>query len=170
MTGLEKLKYMMYKADKKTIIQGVFNSVLCYCLPLFGGCNQSEINALQVQQNRAAQIVLSSPPRTSRDWMFDRLGWMTVQQLIAYHTLIAIYRIRQSKEPEHLANILTRDNVYGHIIMKNSRLVLYRNSFIFRGSLLWNKLPGPLRNIEKIGNFKKDVRSWVEAHVVRFDG
>ena len=95
---------------------------------------------------------------------------MTVHQLIAYHTLIAIYRIRQSKEPEHLANILTRDNVYGHIIMKNSRLVLYRNSFIFRGSLLWNKLPGPLRNIEKIGNFKKDVRSWVEAHVVRFDG
>ena len=98
--------------------------------------------------------------------MFDRLGWMTVQQLIAYHTLI--YRIRQSKELEHLADILTRDN--GRIIMKNSRLVLYRNSFIFRGSILWNKLPGPLRNIEKIGNFKKDVRSWVEAHVVRFDG
>ena len=32
LAGLEKLKYVMDKADKKTIIQGVFNSVLCYCL------------------------------------------------------------------------------------------------------------------------------------------
>ena len=73
--------------------------------------------------------------------MFDKLGWMTVQQLIAYHTLIAIYRIRESKEPEHFADILTKDNRYGHIFMKNTVLGLYRNSFVFRGTLLWSRLP-----------------------------
>ena len=74
----------------KTIVQGIFNSVLCYCLPLFGGCNKAELGALQVLQNRAAQIVLKSPPRTSRDWMFSKLGWMTVKQLINYHTIIVV--------------------------------------------------------------------------------
>ena len=54
LTGLEKLKYVMNKSKKKDIVQGVFNSVLCYCIPLFGGCNKSEMNILQVQQNRAA--------------------------------------------------------------------------------------------------------------------
>ena len=170
LTGLGKLKSVMERQSKKTIVQGVFNSVLCYCLPLFGGCNLSEVQTLQVQQNRAAQIVLNSPPRTSRDWMFDKLGWMTVQQLIAYHTLIAVYRIRQSKEPEHLADILTRDNIYGRIILKNSKLGLYRNSFAYRGSLLWNKLPEPLRKLEKIGKFKKNAREWVESNVDRFGG
>jgi hypothetical protein len=102
--------------------------------------------------------------------MFDKLGWMTVQQLIAYHTIIAIYRIRQSKEPEHLAYILTRDNIYGRIILKNSKLGLYRNSFAYRGSLLWNKLPEPLRKLEKIGKFKKNAREWVESNVDRFGG
>ena len=102
--------------------------------------------------------------------MFDKLGWMTVQQLIAYHTLIAIYRIRQSKEPEHLADILTRDNIYGRIILKNSKLGLYRNSFAYRGSLLWNKLLEALRKLEKIGKFKKNVREWVESNVDRFGG
>ena len=102
--------------------------------------------------------------------MFDKLGWMTVQQLIAYHTLIAIYRIRQSKDPEHLADTLTRVIIYGRIILKNSILVLYRNSFAYRGSLLWSKLPEALRKLEKIGKFKKNAREWVESNVGRFGG
>ena len=81
LTGLEKLKYVMNRFTKKNIVQGVFTSVLCYCLPLFGGCNVSEIKIFQVQQNRAARCVLNLPPRTSRDSMYDKLGWLTVQQL-----------------------------------------------------------------------------------------
>ena len=45
-TGLEKLKHVKNKSKKKNIVQGVFNSVLCYCIPLFGGCNKSEMNVL----------------------------------------------------------------------------------------------------------------------------
>ena len=127
-----------------------------------------EVNMLQVQQNRAAQIVLSLPPRTSRKFMFDKLSWLTVKQLIAYHTLIAVYRIRQSKEPEYLAGILGKDNSTGHIIMKNTRLGLYRSSFVFRGSMLWNKLPDNLRKETKIRKFKKELKDWVVSHVTRF--
>ena len=85
---------------KKNIVEGVFNSVLCYCLPLFGGCNNSDVNTLQVQQNKAAQIVLSLPPRHNREYMYNKLGWLTVHQLIVYHPLITVYRIRQAREPD----------------------------------------------------------------------
>ena len=167
-TGLEKLKYVMGCSTKKNIVQGVFNSVLCYCLPLFGGCSKAEINQLQIQQNRAAHCVLTLPPRTSRAVLFDKLGWLTVQQLIAYHTMIAVYRVREKKEPEHLANFLTRDNVYGNIIVQKSKLELYRNSFVYRGSTLWNKLPKELRKLSKIGDFKKRLRTWIGESVTRF--
>ena len=43
LTGLEKLKYVMNKNIKRNIVEGVFNSVLCYCLPLFGGCDEADI-------------------------------------------------------------------------------------------------------------------------------
>ena len=33
--------------------------------------------------------------------MYDKLGWMTVNQLAAYHTILAVYRIRRSKEPAY---------------------------------------------------------------------
>ena len=170
LTGLEKLQFVMDRVNKKSIVQGMFNSVLCYCLPLFGGSSNTEISGLQVLQNRAAKIVLNFPPRSSRDIMFDKLTWLTVRQLIAYHTLITVYRIRASQEPEHLAEMLSRDNHNGHIVVKNTRLELYRKSFVFRGSLLWNRLPGSLRIENKLSIFKKGVRSWVLETISRYDG
>ena len=170
LTGLGNLRYLMSRSVKKSIVQGVFNSVLCYCLPLFGGCSNMEIQILQVQQNKAAQIVLNFPPRTNRDLMFDKLDWLTVFQLIVYHTLITVFRIRQSEKPEHLASILCRDNHNGHIIMMNPKLQVYKDSFIYRGAILWNKLPRILRTGTKIGKYKKDIRKWIAENVPRFVG
>ena len=59
LAGLDHLKLLTGKTNKTTIVEAVFNSVICYCLPLFDGCKVSEFQALQVQQNRKAMIVLS---------------------------------------------------------------------------------------------------------------
>ena len=168
LNGLEKLKHIMGKANKKNIVQGLFNSVLCYCLPLFGGCNNSEVELLQSQQNRAGRIVLNLPPRFNRVNMFSMLGWMTVQQLIAYHTVLLVYRVRQSQEPEYLARALSRDNYRGNIVVENSRLGLFKKSFIPRGSTLWNSLPKDLRRIQKLGTFKKELRKWIMDNINGF--
>ena len=93
-----------------------------------------------------------------------------VNQLIAYYTLIAVYRVRQSMEPEYLAVSMCRDNKQGNIVMKNTDLVLYRNSFVFRGSVLWNKLPGTLKTQKKISRFKPGLKVWVIENILRFLG
>ena len=168
LNGLDKLKHIMGKTNKRSIVQGLFNCVLCYCLPLFGGCNSSEVKVLQSHQNRAGRIVLNLPPRFNRDSMFSMLGWMTVQQLIVYHTVLAVYRIRNSREPEYLARALNRDNYRGNIVVQNTRLGLYKKSFIPRGSTLWNGLPKELRKTKKIGSFKKELRRWIMDNISRF--
>ena len=124
LAGLDRLRYIMNSASNKMIVEGVFNSILCYCLPLFGGCLNRELNSLQVQQNKAAQIVLSLPPRSNREYMYSKLGWLTVNQLVVYHTLIIVYRIRESKEPEYLAGILCKTSRQGQncIIVENIKL------------------------------------------------
>ena len=125
------MQHIMSRNTKQTIVLGVFNSVLCYCLPLFGGCNNSEIDRLQIQQNKAARIVLNLPTRAHREYMFDKLGWMTVKQLISYHTLLTVFRIKISAVPEYLAGQLSRENKFGNIIVDKSnwsftRRVLYQ--------------------------------------------
>ena len=72
-----------------------------------------------------------------------------------------LHGVRQCKEPEYLYNILSRDNKQGNIVMENTRLVLYRDSFIFRGTVMWNTLPKTLKMEKKMGTFKKGLRKWI---------
>ena len=78
-----------------------------------------------------------------------------------------MFKTRRTGEPEDLATILSRDNSTGHIVMRNTPLVLYRRSFVFRGAMLWNRLPPDLRGEVKISNFKKAVKNWDAEHVQR---
>ena len=117
--------------------------MLCYCLPVFGGCTKSDLNSLQIQQNRATQIVLNLSARSNRDSMLTKLEWLTVNQLIVYHTLITVFKVRQTKEPEYLAKCLCRESRVGtnRIIVENPKLELVKKSFTYRGSVQWNSLP-----------------------------
>ena len=82
---------------------------------MIGGTEKKNIKAFQVLQNKAAQIVCQALPRTSRNELFDITGWMTVRQLISYHTLLTVFRIRSSGEPEYLESHLNKDTRNGQI-------------------------------------------------------
>ena len=98
------------------------------------------------------------PPRTNRNLMYDKLKWLTVPQLIFYHTMIAVYKVRQSKEPEYLASFLLRENRMGNIIIPTTKLSLAKRSFVWRGSEGWNSLPQNIRKLRKLGTFKINVK------------
>ena len=97
LAGSLKLRYVVPYNYLKIITQGIFNSILIYCLPLYGGCDRADLESLQVLQNKAAQIVTKSPPRSERNAMYDKLDWLTVNQLVAYHTLLQVFKIRKSQ-------------------------------------------------------------------------
>ena len=141
LAGLMKLRYVVPYNSIKIITQGIFNSIMVYCLPLYGGCDRADLESLQVLQNKAAQIVTKSPLRSERKPMYDRLDWLSVNQLVVYHTLLQIFKIRKSQQPEYLFEILGKDNRNGHIMITNTELSLAKKSFTFRGPELWNNFP-----------------------------
>ena len=140
----------------------------CICLPVFGGCDKFEIEALQVMQNKAARLVTHSPLRVPRKEIFSQLGWLTVNQLIYYHSALTTFRIRQEREPEYLSNLMSRDNERGSIIVPNTTLSLAKSSFCFRGSAQWNSIPAHIRNTIKISQFKMKLKSWIQQNIDQF--
>ena len=166
--GLTSLKHALPFHTRNTFTIGIFNSILVYCLPLFGGCNTSHIKSIQVLQNRAARVVTHLPPRSNREFMYNKLKWLTVNQLVVYHTLLTVFKIRLSGEPEYLAKYLRHDNRLGKIIIPNTTLSLARRSFTWRGSENWNSLPVDLRECRKISHFKPRLRNWVTRNISRF--
>ena len=142
--------------------------MLIYCLPLYGGCSKGQVKDLQVLQNKAGQVLAHKPPQTHRKDLYDQLGWMTVSQLIVYHTVLMVFKIRSSGEPEYLASWLKTDGRTGKIIIPNCKLKLAQKSFVFRGSANWNCLPESLRSCTKIGIFKPGLKRCVSQNIQRF--
>ena len=169
LSALDKLRHIMRRSDRKIIVQGVFESVLCYCLPLFGGCNSVNLDSLQSLQNRAARIALNLPSTSNRVSMFQELNWLTIRQLVVYHTLLSVYRIRVSGQPDDLARCLRRENYRGKILVQNCRLELYRRSFIPRGSTLWNRLPSNIRMVPNQEMFKREIKGWIKNNIKMFE-
>ena len=168
LVGLNKIKFILPSPIRLTITTGIFNSVLVYCLPLFGGCTKEQIHDLQVLQNKAAQIVAHKPPFTSRKLLYDQIGWMTVSQLVVYHTLLMIFKIRKSGEPEYLAGFLLKESRTGRIMEPNIKLGLAQRSFCMRGSSHWNSLPPTVRNSVKLREFKLKLKPWITQNIPRF--
>ena len=119
-------------------------------------------------QNKAARLVTHLPLRTPRTEIFKEIGWLTVNQLIFYHTALSTYRIRQSREPEYLSSIMSRNNLTERIIVSNTTLTLAKKSFSFRGSTQWNSLPENIRKIQKISQFKTQLKKWILMNVAQF--
>ena len=168
LTGLAHLRNILSYDLRKQITDGMFTSVLAYCLPVFGGCDKYEVETLQILQNKAARLVTHAPQRASRKEMFDQLSWLTVSQLTFYHSSLSTFRIRSSKEPEYLSRIMTRDNRAERIIIPNTDLTLAMNSYCYRGAAQWNSLPQEIRTTMKIGQFKTKLKKWIKSNVPQF--
>ena len=170
MVALQKIRNIASFQLKKTLAEGLVNSVIVYCLPLYGGMDKGELKSLQIMQNKAARIVTSMGPRSSRVEIFEKINWLTVPQLIFYHTVILVYKIRRSSEPEYLASIFKNDNRNNRIIVPNLNLQLARRSFTVRGAESWNRLPRSIRENETLGSFKASLREWIVRNVAQFIG
>ena len=168
LTGLANLSCILPFNLRKKVSEGIFTSVLVYCLPLFGGCEKYEMEALQIMQNKAARLITHSNMRAKRKEMFAQLDWLTVNQLVFYHSLLAIFRIRESKHHEYLHTIMSRDNRAERIIIPNTTLSLAKRSFCYRGAAQWNSLPSGIRNVKKIGLFKAQVKKFIKTNVPQF--
>ena len=143
-------------------------SVMRYCISVWGGLCKSELEDLQVIQNKAVRVVLNLPPRTNRNAMYDESGYMTIKQEIFYHTVLNIYKIKSTKQPEYLYDRLNRENIRGNLVMDKTNLKLARNGFIYRGSMNWNSLPCDIKTIKKLKLFKTKVKKWILENVPRF--
>ena len=105
-----------------------------------------------------------SPLRAGRQEIFDQLGWLSVKQLILYHSMLTVYRIRSFQEPKYLASRLSRENRNGHIILPKSNLSLHRN----RAAKDLSLLPPGLRQSRTITCFKKELKTLIKREISRF--
>ena len=170
--ALYKISFYTSFLTRKMVANGIIMSYLTYLIPLYGGCPDYLLTALQTLQNRAARIVTKSSWFTPSSAMLSQVGWLNVKQMITYHSLVLIFRARHDKKPLYLYNqISTGFNVNTRLAatngINNQRRIstnLGKQSFLPRTVDEWNKLPPDIRSMTNLLKFKSALHAWVKQN------
>ena len=82
--------------------------------------------------------------------------------------VMAVYNMSDTVEPQYLAEKLLSCKFRGGLIVPATRLLLAKDSFCFRGGDCWLSLPEAIRNIRKVGEFKKYPKTFTMTNITRF--
>lgn len=114
---LNKKFFVFKRCEKKLNLAGKLSFCSSLVLPHFDSCgsilfllNNSQINRIQVIQNRFMRTVLRRDSRTHISDMLNDLHWMSISQRIHYNSIKFIHKIAMGNAPQYLENKIVRVN------------------------------------------------------------
>ena len=186
---IRKLSYIMPRDKLNTIAEGIFFSLLNYCVEVYGNVwglptyddQVRHSTAFRKEDNMKLQILVNKVLRSltglERDTPVSVLssvsGKLSVQQRTAFFTINSIHRSMQTQEPQYsystLKPIANQENEVPHYHsncnMVHRKLSISRGGYYYRGSRLYNLLPASLTQSLTQSAFKKGAKQWVQANI-----
>ena len=172
--ALKKIRRLTNFKNRKMITEGIFMCKLSYLIVLWGGCGQMLKYSLQIIQNKAARLVTGLDWSTSVKVLLLQCGWLSVNQLIFYHSVLQVFKVQNNKSPRYLHNMHSSSTYqYNTRLAKTEvikllgkpRLKLTENSYKWRAASQFNLLPAEIRNCETLDNFKLKSKAWIKINV-----
>lgn len=178
--------YMLKKIGKKTGFLNrignyisaytrciIYKSIIAphfeYCATLLIDMGETQLNKLQVIQNRAMRVILQCNRYTKIEHMLQALQFMSIKQRLYYNVCIFIFKIIHNMAPKYLRDRLEvihnedgrRTRQEGIIAIKFVRTRSAQKSVCYEGVKLYNALPAEIRNCERIEVFKRMLKKHV---------
>ena len=108
--ALRKIAKLASFRDRKMVSNGIFMSKLQYIISLWGGCGKEMKKVLQVIQNKAARVVAKR--EASLIDIYQQIGWLSVNQLIFYHSVLLVFKVRRNESPKYLNSMFNNNYAY----------------------------------------------------------
>ena len=145
---------------RRLIANAFIMSKLAYLIPLWGSATRNHIRKVQSLWNKVARWTSGLPRKTKIKDLMAANGWMTVRNMITYHSLMMVWKLVNLKKPRHLYNSM-RIEGDNHIQTQEPRLQFTARGLKHRASTEWNSLPSTLRNEDSISIFKRTLKKWI---------
>ena len=159
--------------NRKLIANGIFLSKLSYLIALWGGCSQDLLKSLQILQNKAARIVTKLDWDTPTSVILKQCGWLSVHQLVEYHSVLMVYKVLKTKQPKPLHSMFPTEYKYCNTSQARSKSIkqtghptldLWQDSFRWRAAQTFNKLPTSIKTLQTTETFKLEVKNWIRSN------
>ena len=184
---ISKLSYMMPKDRLKTMAEGIFFSLLTYGIQVYGGVwgldtlnfTESRTRSFTKEDNYNIQVIMNKvlrsltglPRETPIRLLLEKSGYLSVQQLAAYHTLVTTFKVLLNKEPVYIFNNLSQNTNNFEITRAPNafhpryKLSTTRQGFMYQAQKLYNLLPASISRSENPIIFKNAVKPWIKLNI-----
>ena len=145
-------------------------------MPLWAGCEEYLINSLQVAQNKAARCISRLNIYTPTREILKVCGWMSVRQLMVYHSLVLLHKTLANQSPVYLYQKVTSGGEFSYCTRQATagsvrqgpgpKKDLTRLGWCWRSVDLYNTLPTDLKGERKLPSFKKRLKDWIEINII----
>ena len=168
--GLKKISVNATFHTRLMVANGVLMSKMVYLTTLCGGAQLYLLKSLQVQQMTAARVVCGF---FSYGWskrkLLDRVGWLSVRQLIQFHTILQAHKTIKTGQPRPLFHSIstdhprnTRSAASGQIRFGESFRT--QSTFKYRALQWYNRVPPDVKK-GNLSTFKRKLKVWVKENV-----
>ena len=104
------------------VIQSLVFCHLHYCPVIWSAATKSDLNKLQLVQNRAARLALRCSTRTNIAYMHTRLSWLSVEQKLLCSLLMFFRNIIINQTPDYFyKQFLKSTNTHNYYTRNASR-------------------------------------------------
>ena len=134
--------------------------------------------------NKAARLVTKLDRFTPTKILLKQCGWLSVKQLMVYHSLMLLQKVFKNQKPDFLYQMITSGSpqpntrqavaitraladagVHHQPSVPDCELSLTRSSWCWATVHWYSQLPPTLRSERKAGRFKTRLRDWVSRNV-----
>jgi hypothetical protein len=177
---LRPIRRYLGRQVAQRLVSAFVLSRLDYCNALLAELPASTLAPLQRCQNAAARLVLNLKTSDHITPALIELHWLPVKQRIIYKICLLVYKSLSDLAPSYLRELLIplstipsrsslRSSLSSDLSVPATRLRFGDRAFAVAGARHWNRLPGDLRAISDITNFKKQLKTYLfrEAYDLR---
>ena len=152
-----KLKKIFYNANIKSHFD--------YASTVWDGAADLHIKQLNSLQRRAAKIILPNIG-TCTDDKLEKLKILPLNDQLKFNKGVLMFKVKNNHVPNYLTNLFHRNtsryqNYKNRFSIPQARVDLFKTSFSFSGSFLWNSLPMYVTSSASLTSFKDNLRKFL---------
>ena len=157
----------------KSILLLLYNSMIlphiCYCIEIWGNTFSSLLKPLLILQKKVVRFITFSDARAHTAPLFKQLGILNIYKQCEFNTCTFIFDLKNGSFSHSVFRYLdpvphnysTRLKTGENFYIPKVNLTLSQHNLKYAATMLWNKLPEPIKTISDRKHFKCQLKDWI---------
>lgn len=168
---IRHIKYLLDSNALQKLYFTLIHSYLTYCTIIWGNTYKSNINKLQILQNKSIRLIFNDIDYTNTTNLFNKFNILKIKNIHKLQSAVFIFKYRHNLLPplfylnkffeilttKSNLNLRNKENIYIQYASTNTRIFTIK----FAGPRFWNSLPHEIKNSNHITSFKKEVKNYL---------